>query len=255
MARPREDSLLESMARDNILDNIAENGYVLIPGFLSQRKCDEWLQIMLARDAGEPDGTNYSEEHRLHFVGRRVEEARIGADMLTDETLLGAIREALGPGAWISSVACNANAPGSQAQPMHVDQPPRIPSPHAKRYKCAGPPLEIIASLYLTETDESNGSLEVMPKTHCLSGVEVDSETLAVPVHDAPQPPVRCNGCAGTLILRDKRIWHRGTQNSTAATRFMLTATFCSPSLGSAARRIAVHARLIESLQEARVPT
>jgi hypothetical protein len=48
----------------------------------------------------------------------------------------------------------------------------------------------------------------------------IDAEAEAA--RRAVAPPVRGNARKGSVLIRDMRLWHRGTPNHSAATRFMI---------------------------------
>jgi hypothetical protein len=55
-------------------------------------------------------------------------------------------------------------------------------------------------------------------------GLTVPEEMLAQ--RRSQRPPVRATTEAGSLIIRDPRLWHRGTPNTTDHRRFMLALTY-----------------------------
>jgi len=91
-----------------------------------------------------------------------------------------------------------------------------------------GPPYQIIANFYLEDVDESNGSLEVIPRSHQETDFELDDEGRLSERVLRDKESVCCNGKRGTIILRDKRTWHRGTPNPSKKVRFMIGCTYTS---------------------------
>ena len=73
-----------------------------------------------------------------------------------------------------------------------------------------------------------NGALEIWPGTHndvrsgdrVADGLLVPDEWLEARREDVP--PVRVPLSKGSMLLRDGRLWHRGTTNSTAHARPMV---------------------------------
>eukprot|EP01044_Picomonas_judraskeda_P013621 COSAG03_NODE_2076_length_3153_cov_2.302554_2_plen_362_part_00 len=119
----------------------------------------------------------------------------------------------------------NTNLPGSRTQPVHRD------ASHA-----AEPFIAFVINIALCDVDEHNGSLECWLGTHLESDVataerqsgqkwignipprQLESRRLAHP------PPVRVNCRLGSVLVRDHKLWHRGTNNSSNEPRFMVAA-------------------------------
>ncbi|PJM98523.1 hypothetical protein CG740_35370 [Streptomyces sp. CB01201] len=149
----------------------------------------------------------------------------------------------------------NTNMPGSSAQAVHVDEGqlwPGLPVAH--------PPARLTVNIPLTTTSEEGGALEVWPGTHddvsvcqysstqregllrALEYVRVAKQAgvegqvnRRVGLTVAPdalaerrelRPPVRAVTAEGGVIIRDPRLWHRGTPNVSDRTRFMLALTY-----------------------------
>ncbi|MEU2954602.1 phytanoyl-CoA dioxygenase family protein [Streptomyces xanthochromogenes] len=175
----------------------------------------------------------------------------------------------------------NTNMAGSRAQAVHVDEGQLWPGLLA-----AHPPARLTVNIPLTTTSEEGGALEVWPGTHDDVGVCQYSTTRreslqraleyvrvakeagvegqvnrrvgltvardALAERRALRPPVRAVTTEGGVIIRDPRLWHRGTPNRSDHTRFMLALTYdphwrsSEPpiELPHMAREIFEHARL-----------
>ena len=93
-----------------------------------------------------------------------------------------------------------------------------------------GPPMQIIVNIYLQDTNQENGSFDLLEKSHLITDFsmdengEIDKESIDKIKHQSK----RCNYLKGSVIFRDKRLWHRGTINNTDNVRFMISMTFTS---------------------------
>jgi ectoine hydroxylase-related dioxygenase (phytanoyl-CoA dioxygenase family) len=155
----------------------------------------------------------------------------------------------------LSAYTNNSNLPGSGAQAVHVDEGQRWPG-----LTEAHPPARLTVNIPLTKVDAAGGAIELWPGTHrdtrlCQysatpeEGVSralqyvraakragVDRRVnrrvgLTVPEEllrerRAQRPPVRATTEAGSLIIRDPRLWHRGMPNESDRCRFMLAITY-----------------------------
>jgi hypothetical protein len=155
----------------------------------------------------------------------------------------------------LSAYTNNTNLPGSTDQAVHVDEGQRWPG-----LSEAHPPARLTVNIPLSTTDQANGAIELWLGTHLdprlcqfsatpQAGVSAalqylraakragaDQEAnrrvgLTVPelmlaARRAERPPVRATTEAGSLIVRDPRLWHRGTPNASHRSRFMLALTY-----------------------------
>jgi hypothetical protein len=99
------------------------------------------------------------------------------------------------------AVGGNANLPGSRYQPAHIDEW------HGSEF--------LIINIPLDKTTEYNGSTEVWPGTHR------EHLTLSQ-LNPAERPSARLNAMPGDLIVRQSKLWHRGTPNKSENVRVML---------------------------------
>jgi hypothetical protein len=118
----------------------------------------------------------------------------------------------------------NTNLCGSRTQPVHRD------SLHA-----AEPLASFVINITLCDVDERNGSLECWLGTHVESDVAT-AERLSgerwsgnIPPSESDkrrisQPPVQANCQLGSVLVRDHKLWHNGTKNSSIEPRFMIAA-------------------------------
>lgn len=114
--------------------------------------------------------------------------------------------------------ASDTPLPGSDYQKVHSDTRFLFPEA-ALPVPCYG----LVLNVPLVDCTEENGSLEFWPSTHLTPG-RADLERLA-----AGLPSLRANLKAGSLLLRDLRMWHRGTPNRSAAPRPHLAVVYTRP--------------------------
>jgi hypothetical protein len=111
----------------------------------------------------------------------------------------------------------NTALPGStRRQPVHADCTHLWPEVDA-------PVHAIVINLMLHDVHPGNGATELWPGSHRLrtgDGLEVSADLLERRRRDAP--PFQPTASAGSLLLRDMRLWHAGMPNPSAAPRSML---------------------------------
>jgi ectoine hydroxylase-related dioxygenase (phytanoyl-CoA dioxygenase family) len=100
----------------------------------------------------------------------------------------------------------NTALPGSGIQPVHRDTGSLMGVAH--------PVATLVLNIPLCDFTLANGATEVWPGTHLTLG-PVDETRAAV------FPSTRTEVPAGSFILRDMRMWHRGVPNNTDTARTM----------------------------------
>jgi ectoine hydroxylase-related dioxygenase (phytanoyl-CoA dioxygenase family) len=107
-------------------------------------------------------------------------------------------------------LASDTPLPGSEYQEVHPDIFPLFPE-----WPAALPPYSIVLNIPLVDVTEQNGPLEVWPGgTHHYVADRSEVPSLAAEMHSE-----RVLMPAGSIVIRDSRMWHRGTPNRSQAAR------------------------------------
>lgn len=119
----------------------------------------------------------------------------------------------------------NAAYPGSGVQPIHRDTAPlfagvEMSVPH--------PVVSIVLNVPLCDFTIENGSTEVWPGTHLMVD-RTPTESRGLEERAAALPSQRTNVRAGSVILRDLRLFHRGMPNHSDQVRAMLAIVYVRP--------------------------
>ena len=143
-------------------------------------------------------------------------------DVLVNDFIIQVTKSILGPGLHNSFYSGNTNIPGSQPQPVHADYGQLWPN-----LRVAHPAFSLVINLPLVDMDEHNGSTEVWPGTHADTTVYWQSGDIKVPFdalerRRAQIPPIQPTVRAGSAIIRDMRLWHRGVTNHSSQPRPMI---------------------------------
>lgn len=135
-----------------------------------------------------------------------------------NDLVLAVCERVMGPDLALSYFASDTPLPGSDYQRVHSDT--RLLFPETS---LSLPAYGLVLNVPLVDCTEENGSLEFWPATHLTPG-SVDLEALAANVESR-----RANLKAGTGLLRDLRMWHRGTPNRSRHTRPHLAVVYTRP--------------------------
>jgi Phytanoyl-CoA dioxygenase (PhyH) len=236
---------------------IAEDGAVILLGALdpvplrqlSQRMDEDLGELLRRPDRAE----NFAPGHLQQDPP--AESALLWPDVLAHPFVLSVCRQVLRQPLRLTSYTNNTNLAGSHDQDVHVDEGQLWPG-----LDRAHPAARLTVNIPLSPADAESGAIELWPGTHLdprlsrfaatpqdsvalalsymraakraeVAGVPNRRVGLTVPEsllreRRARQPPLRAETRLGDLIIRDPRVWHRGTANHAAKCRFMLALTY-----------------------------
>lgn len=135
-----------------------------------------------------------------------------------NEAILRVMEAVMGGDLALSYLASDTPLPGSDYQKIHSDTRFLFPETTLSL-----PAYGMVLNVPLVDCTEENGSLEFWPGTHLMPG-PVDLEAVA-----SSLPSRRANLKAGTGLLRDLRMAHRGTPNRSQGSRPHLALVYTRP--------------------------
>lgn len=195
--------LVEDMRLDTDSTELArclqEEWLVVMPERLGAAlisSCRDALLEILSKHAEVADANRGTSRHQMYlpFEPPFDDEALWG-----DPHVLAVVERVLGSDFECIYCASDTPMPGSRYQFVHQDCDPLF-----AEWEAEVPPFSVIVNVPLVDVDDTNGPLEWYRGR----------------AHPAPETvPERFTGPAGTVLLRDPRLWHRGTPNSSAAAR------------------------------------
>jgi len=147
-----------------------------------------------------------------------------------DPTVLAVLDRVLGPDAECTYYGSDTPYPGAEHQPVHQDGGPLFAG-----WDVRPPPYSIALNVPLVDVGEDDGPLE------WFEGVDEPP---------ADGVPLRFTAPAGTCLLRDTRLWHRGSPNTGAGPRPMLALLYTRPWYRFPLDRPAMSRRTYDQLPE-----
>lgn len=172
-------------------------------------------------------------------------------DLIGNPMVIALLERLLGPDLVCSYFASDTPMPGSEYQPVHRDGKELFPG-----VPVTVPPYMFELNIPLVDFREDNGPIEVWPRTHLLSDFpllkqqrdELQAGNGEIKVTTASGRPVSVLASehrhsdvqdfaaglpgqkvlmpAGSFLVRDPRMWHRGTPNRSSAARPMLSLAY-----------------------------
>ncbi len=223
MSSPSVDSLIEQIARD---------GFCLVPGLIPGEKVEPIRAEVLAVQAthhAESEAQKAATRARGHRIGARgvgsmrqvINATQSFVPYLADRRLLDIVEFFFGPWARISCTDCVINEPGNERGYWHADWP--YNQTNASHVKAPYPDclLHLAAIWMLSDFRADNGGTWVVPGSHrtlenpSAGGTSID--------RDAPHVDEKqVVGEAGSVLLYDSRLWHAVAANSSDERRVAL---------------------------------
>ncbi len=167
-------------------------------------------------------------------------------DVLVNDMVIAVTKALLGPGVKLTAYTGNTATPhGTDRQPVHPDIGQLWPD-----LTVASPAFSLVVNVPLVDVSPENGSTEIWPGTHLDTTMFAWEHDIKVPAEKlearrAVVPPIQPNVKAGSVLIRDIRMWHAGMPNHTDQARPMIAMI---QHMGWFAARGAPFAREAESL-------
>lgn len=186
----------------DLAGELRETGVVVLPEPLPSDFVEtlrEAFETVLEAYVAASDPNRGTRRHQMYlpFEGP-FGDARLWAN----PTVLDVVEQVLGPDFECTYYGSDTPFPGSGYQPVHQDGGPLFPE-----WASRPPPYCIAMNVPLVDVTDDDGPLE------WFDGEEKPGEETE---------PHRFTGPAGSILLRDTRVWHRGSPNRGAAPRPLL---------------------------------
>lgn len=204
---------------------LRENGFVVLPDVIDPVHIASLREKMLAdlpllltrRDAPFNFNTGNIQQEPPPYL------PYLFRDILFNDQAIAVTKALLGPGLKNVYYSGNTTVPGSGTrQPVHPDNGQLWPN-----LEQATPPFAFVVNVPVVDMNRENGSTELWPGTHLDTTLSIDQGDIKVPI-DAVEarrkirPPVQLAVQAGSIVLRDIRLWHAGMPNRTQQPRPMI---------------------------------
>lgn len=212
-----------------------EEGYIIIPSYFARSKIEK-LNTESAR-------CYHSHLRRLNTGGLHRSPTGTAISPSQKEGFLNMIPEPRMP-FWDPAIFCegiliellglilnsksfvlpfytiNINVPGTSMQFPHRDFGVSF-----KEFSIPLPTHALVVNIPLTDFTQENGSTEIWPGTHRIHDDFMSfGENLTK--RSAGMASLRANMPAGSVLIRDLRLWHRGTPNQSKDIRTMLSLVY-----------------------------
>ncbi len=143
-------------------------------------------------------------------------------DILVNDMVISVTKGILGAGMRNGFYSGNTALPSESRQPVHADIGQLWPN-----LEFAPPPAQLVVNVPLVDMEPENGSTEIWPGTHVDPEIAIQSGDIEVSearLEERRQvcPPIQPTVKAGSVVIRDMRMWHAGMPNRTTEPRPMV---------------------------------
>ena len=192
-------------------------GIVILEGLMSPALCGR-LRSHIARLhelEGERAGAEFKQERGCLRLANLVAKGEEFAEVIGCPEVLACVRKVLGPAIKLSSLNARTALPGCPSQPLHADM----------GAVADGRGYWVCNTVWmLDDFTLDNGAIRYVPGSHTWGQLPQDSLNDRL----SPHPDeVLITGPAGTVVVMNAHVWHRGTANRTSASRTAVHAFYC----------------------------
>jgi len=190
------------------------NGFVVLQNAISPDLIDtvhdDWVKVANHLLANEPEKTSVgSTEFRKNRIRMDIpfRDPYIAPEFVANPFVVPIVERILGMDCRVFYYSADAPLPGSDYQVVHADYAPFFPESDIVL-----PPFGLAVNFPLIDVTESNGPMDVWPNTHMMSekvfAAKANLQDAARHVN-----PTKMLTPKGSVLIRDVRMWHRGTPN------------------------------------------
>ena len=197
---------------------IERDGYTVLPDLLDAQRL-EAVRTALAPHLGGHLGRNAFEGYATERVYTLVARGKVFEDLTEHPQILALLDRFLLPGYLLTASQAIAIQPGEAAQGVHFDDGfYRLPRPR--------PAASLSVIIAIDPFTDQNGATDLLPGSHLWSDAEVEAFGRDP---DAASRLVPAVMPAGSAIVFQGHMLHRGGANRSGAPRLALTNQYCQP--------------------------
>ena len=198
---------------DEALAHYREYGYTILPGVLTATDCEAIKDALTLYVDGTYPGRNAFEGFHSERVYKLISRSPVFADLVEHPTALGALDQIMNPGYLISAYLAILVHPGETKQDLHFDDG-FVQQPRPR-------PSNMVSIIWaIDDFTANNGATEFVPGSHRWA------DGHPAPNDDQIQQAIMP---AGSALLMDGLLIHRGGANTSSSDRLAITPRYCQP--------------------------
>ena len=206
---------------EQAINVIREEGYVILRDIVSHSHLD-FLNQKMTQDSHTIVSSDSDRWDARRSIGHLQQGAPPYTPYLFPDIVANPIVEhvsisLLGEGAFNGFYNGNTNTPGSTQQALHMDTGHLWPNLNPSH-----PTASVVVNIPMIDVTEEGGAIELWPGTHLIGDVSRRLDEEVEEARRQVKPPVRGTTQKGDVLIRDMRLWHRGTPNLSDRHRHMI---------------------------------
>ena len=198
------------------LERFRTDGYVILERAVDRAELDELIAALAPYEAGRPMGRNDFEGEKSQRVYSLIAKGPAFRRLAEHPRVVALLDKVLLPNYLLSTFQSIRLHPGENAQAFHTDDAfYLVPRPRAST-------LGVSVIWAIEDFAVDNGATEVIPGSHRWGAEHPDTR---------PHDVVPAVMPAGSAIVFDAALWHRGGANDSSRTRLAMSPQYCQPFL------------------------
>jgi len=195
-------------------EQFERDGFVILERVLDRSTLDELIAALAPYERDRPMGRNAFEGQKSQRVYSLAAKGELFLRLAEHPRVIALLDRLLMPNFLLSTHQSIRLHPGENAQAWHTDDAFYfVPRPHRV-------PLAVSVIWAIEDFTDDNGATEVIPGSH-LWGMEHPDDR----EHEATAATMP----AGSAIIFDGALWHRGGANRSTGTRLAISPQYCQP--------------------------
>jgi ectoine hydroxylase-related dioxygenase (phytanoyl-CoA dioxygenase family) len=198
---------------DDRIAGFERDGFVILERAIDRAAVEALALALAPLEAALPTGRNDFEGTRTRRVYSLAGKGEVFTALAEHPLITAMLDRLLMRHCLLSNLQSIRILPGETPQPWHADDAfYPLPRPRTTR-------LGVSTIWALEDFTDENGATEIVPGSH----------RWALEVPDASTPSVKAIMPAGSVIVFDGALWHRGGANRSARTRLAISPQYCQP--------------------------
>jgi ectoine hydroxylase-related dioxygenase (phytanoyl-CoA dioxygenase family) len=202
------------------VESIQRDGYAILERAIDRAACAELVAALAPFEHDRPMGRNAFEGRRSHRVYSLAGKGPAFRALAEQPDVLAVLDRVLLANYLLSTEQSIRLHPGEAAQTWHTDDGFYLtPRPHPRT-------LAVTVIWAIEDFTADNGATELIPGSHRWADQHPDDRA-----DDHATAPVAAIMPAGSALVFDAALWHRGGHNRSPGTRLAISPQYCQPYL------------------------
>ncbi len=201
------------------VEHVRDRGFAVLRGHLPSTLVDECREGLRPHwEAFHRDNPQANRGPHRYFLAMPFEAPWFSPRFFIDPEILRVVRSAMDDRVVADQWGCDVPLFGSEFQRAHIDYARPL---FTEAPDLALPPFALVVSVGLVPIGPQAGPIEIAPGTHLWPRSRAEA---AIDAGEVPLEPVPLS--VGDVLIRNPWTLHRGTPNTTATPRFLVSTRY-----------------------------